>query len=392
MKQTGFFNRTRLFHWHSWLGLVTGLFLVLIGFSGAIAVFKHEIDWLVTPALRVAPHGTEAPVDAVMESLRRHYPGGDVRSFGFREGPRSAHTAFVRDSSGRTYQVHVDPYTAEVRGQRATGGYTWSLQNFIRQFHVRLLMGFWGRVFVGAFGVTLFLSCVFGLIIYRNWLRFLFTLRWNRGWRLMSSDLHKAIGLWSLLFNLLIAASGAVLGLENLYGKIRYDWLDQPRENLFSRTLDAPLASGDSVLSTTRAMEIAQARFPDMKPTSVYFPSRPDRMLIVTGDVSGALVAKGSTRVGLHPHTGVVLVDKHARKVSFGDRLYNMLDPLHFGYFGGLAVKVIWFLLGLTPGSLALSGFWIWFLRLRQRSRTRTARALKTSPAATNSQTPHTRS
>mgnify|MGYP006178762645 CR=1 FL=1 len=28
-------------------------------------------------------------------------------------------------------------------------GYTWNVVYFIRQLHVRLLMGFWGRVFVG---------------------------------------------------------------------------------------------------------------------------------------------------------------------------------------------------------------------------------------------------
>ncbi len=34
-------------------------------------------------------------------------------------------------------------------------------------------------------------------------------------------DLHKAVGLWTLAFNLLFGVTGAVLGLENLYYRMR---------------------------------------------------------------------------------------------------------------------------------------------------------------------------
>ena len=51
------------------------------------------------------------------------------------------------------------------------------------------------------------------------------------------------------------------------------------------------------------------------------------------------------------------------RTLGFWSRLYWMQDPLHFGYFGGLPVKILWFILGLTPGALALTGTWMWWRR-----------------------------
>ncbi|PIF00071.1 MAG: hypothetical protein CR994_07710 [Maribacter sp.] len=39
--------------------------------------------------------------------------------------------------------------------------------------------------------------------------------------------------------------------------------------------------------------------------------------------------------------------------------LNDIADPLHFGSWGGLATKVIWFIGGLGISSLVLSGIWM---------------------------------
>jgi uncharacterized iron-regulated membrane protein len=367
-------NRSALFAWHSWLGLLTGVFIILIGFSGSVAVFKHEIDWLVTPSLRVNS-GVPAPIDSVYASLRAGFPGGNIRSLSMPEGPRSAHEAYARDSAGRNFQAHVHPATAAITGMRPTGGYTWSLQNFIRQVHVRLLMGFWGRVFVGIFGVTLFLACLTGLYAYRNWMRALFRVRWSLGWRILVSDLHKSVGLAALIFNLLIAATGAVLGLENLYRKTVHDWMGIPREKSPGISQSDLRVRGDSaaMLPPSRLLEIAATRFPDMRPVSISFPSGPGKPAVVHGNHPGALIADGRSNMALDPYTGSILAAVDSRRESWTSRLYDAFDPLHFGYFargyGELseyAVKALWCLLGLTPGLLSISGFWLWYSRTRK--------------------------
>jgi uncharacterized iron-regulated membrane protein len=37
-----------------------------------------------------------------------------------------------------------------------------------------------------------------------------------------------------------------------------------------------------------------------------------------------------------------------------------MSGPLHFGNWGGMVVKVLYFLFGLTPALLSITGFVIW--------------------------------
>ena len=350
-----------VYRWHQWLGLGAGVFLVIIGFSGSIAVFKEEIDWLVTPALRVpvaAPAAAEP--DALLASLHAAYPGAALTAIQFSSRAGYAHRAYLKPADGGSLEAFLDPATGAVRGERALGaGYTTTLQNFIRQFHVRLLLGAWGRVFVGVFGIVLVLSCVTGLWIYRGWLKDLFRLRWRgASARTRWSDMHKVVGLWSLVFNLMIGATGAVLGLENLTGNIRLHWLGQPPEPAMPRAT----ATGPS-LSAGELVARARVAFPDLRVQALIFPQKPGQPFVVRGNTAARLVARNMNYVALDPADGAVLALADGRAARGWERLYLTFDPLHFGYFGGYWTKIPWFILGLSPGVLALSGFWLWWRR-----------------------------
>lgn len=362
------------FRWHLWLGLITGIFLFLIGVSGAIAVFIEEIDWLVTPALRAdaAPDQPRASADAVLASVRAAYPVDRITALNLSGRPAFAHLAKVQSKSRGNLDVFIDPATARINGDRVTSAaYTSTLRNFIRQFHVRLLMGLWGRVLVGVFGVTLVLSCVTGLWVYRGWLKNLFRLRWRAaGPRTRWSDLHKLVGVWSLVFNIIIGATGAVLGIENLVGQVRRHWLE-PRDTapVERKPATRPETPAGAPLGLDALIARAREGFPDLAVRTVLFPGNATAPVILRGDVPSALVMQSHVRranfISLDPYTGAVRQRVDGREAKGWDRVYSTFDPLHFGYFGGMTTKVLWFILGLAPGVLALTGFWLWWRRRR---------------------------
>lgn len=369
-----------VFRWHLWLGLFSALFMFLVGMTGAVAVFMEEIDWLVTPALRAkspadAPRATP---DAIVAAVQKAYPDARITSLGISARPAFCHVATVTAKPRGSMQVFIDPGTAEITGaRRNSGGYTSTVRNFIRQSHVRLLMGLWGRVFVGVMGVTLVLSCLTGLWIYRGWIKKMFRLHLTGGWRKRPAwaELHKFIGVWSLLFNLVIGATGAVLGLENLANQINSHWL-KPDAATAAKLAAAksavakPSFAVGEPLSISQLLARAQQEFPDLAVRTIDLPARSNAPATLRGDVPSVLMMQSHVRrassLALDPVSGAVITRIDGRDATGWKRLYFTFDPLHFGYFGGMVTKVIWFILGLTPGVLALTGSVMWW---RRRSR-----------------------
>jgi uncharacterized iron-regulated membrane protein len=349
-------TRAAFFRFHSWLGIVSGVFMLVIAWSGALVVFNDEIEWLLNPAVRADPALGVRPLDA------RH---PDRRfAIHFQIGPHWAHTAYVYEGRRQRF-LQIDPATAEIRRDDVMEGYTFNVAYFLRQLHIRLLMGYWGRVFVGVFGVTLVLSVLSSLWIYREWLQSLVRVRRGHGRRILYMDVHKAIGLWALAFNLVFGVTGAVLGLENLYYRI---WPAAPRPPATFRVapvLAAPLTPG-------QALARVEARDPRFRPTSIEVP--PEGPIVVRGDHPSVFIAEGASEYAVQRTTGVVALVVDARRAPRPEYLYNLLDPLHFGYFGerfglvaGYAVEVLWVVVGLAPGVLAITGGVMWLERQRRR-------------------------
>lgn len=364
-----------MFAFHAWTGLITGICMVVVGFSGAIVVFKNEIEWLVTSAARATPSAEQVPMDEIVANLAYTYPEYKLSTLYPQPGPRWAHSAYIVDANGARFHVFIDPQSGEVRKKYLAKGYTQSVSYFLRQFHVRLLMGSWGRVFVGVFGMTLFLSAVTGLYIYRNWIKSLFQLRRDVARRIFHSDLHKVVGFWSLIFILIVAFTGAVLGLENLYHRARNEWHPKatPKPTIVSEDKLASYGIKPQPLPVSQLLEASAHHFPNMEPLAVSFPTKPEQPVVVYGDHRHALIANGKSRVYLDPYSGEVLKADDARKASTASKIYNTFDPLHFGYWGNAfgiefeyAIKTVWFILGMTPGTLAITGAVMWFIR-RQR-------------------------
>ena len=217
-------TRAAFFRLHSWLGIVTGACMLAIAWSGVARRLQRRD--------RVAAESGRARRPRPGRASARRGGGSDSRPPSrspVRGAPADRATLGpygVRLRGPHQRFLQIDPATAVIRRDDLIDGYTFNVAYFLRQLHVRLLMGFWGRVFVGVFGVTLVLSIVTSLWIYREWLRSLVRVRRADGRRIFHMDVHKAVGLWTLAFNLMFGVTGAVLGLENLYYRI---WPAAPR-------------------------------------------------------------------------------------------------------------------------------------------------------------------
>lgn len=356
----------RLFAWHKWTGLIGGVFVLFLIFTGTIAVFKNEIDWFVTPAKRVAPTGEVRSLDEMLANVKSEFPGKRIASFSFAEDAKTAFV-FQAESKGEDERltVFVNPYTAEITGTRS--GET--LANVIRQTHVRFYyFGANGRIVVGAFGLLMFASALTGIFIYAPFMKGVFA-RKLKFWQIRqdnlkvkNSDWHKLIGIVTLVFNLILGLSGAVLGLENLapFHKPTQALL-HPRP-LGEKEL-APPATLENQISLDAVLQNARSSMPGFEPKSVNFPKAGKSHFVVYGNVKGRFERENASFVALDTASGAILQTHNAAQVPKVTWLYNLNEPLHFGDFTGVWMKWLYFAFGLAASALTFTGLWLWLLK-----------------------------
>jgi uncharacterized iron-regulated membrane protein len=359
----------RLFAWHKWTGIVGGVFVLFLIFTGTIAVFKNEIDWLVTPAKRVAPTGEIRSPDEMLLSVKERFPDKRIANFAFAD---DAETAVTFHLEGKTdderLTVFVNPYTAEITGARS--GET--LANVIRQTHVRFYyFGANGRIAVGVFGLLMFVSALTGIFIYAPFMKGVFA-RKMRFWQIRqdnlkvkNSDWHKLLGLVTLVFNLILGLTGAVLGLENLAP------FHKPTQALIHpRPLNekelAPPATLENQIAVESVLESARRAMPDFEPRAIHFPKAGKSHFVVYGNINGRFERENASFVVLETATGAILQTHSAARVGKITWLYNLNEPLHFGNFTGMWMKWLYFAFGAAATALTFTGMWLWVLKRRR--------------------------
>lgn len=370
------FNKL-VFAVHGWLGLSLGLPLFVICFSGTIAVVSHEIDWLINPAIRAA--GPASPVDwqAGYESVRAAYPGRPIRSAWAPVGEGFALEFWVGSPNGN-FRVYVEPTTGEILG---TG--TWfNTQRFFRDFHRRFFWGSaWGITLVSAFAIPLLISVITGLIFYKRWWAKLLTLRFHKGLRVFAADSHRLTGAWSFVFALIIAVTGLWYLVEKPSLRSVREHVNRP--DRIGREEISALGSVATPLPLSELIGRAQSASPDFEVKAISFPARAGQPIHFDGQAAAWLVRDRANRILLDPFSGRVLGLNRGEEAHPVIRWSDTADLLHFGTFGGLAVKLVWFAFGLFLSILMPTGVFLFAKRAEQqvagmlKKRARSARAEK---------------
>src|SRR5215218_2990735 len=134
-----------LYRTHAWVGLISGLFLIVICVTGSVAVFRPEIeravDWGGYDFNVVADGRAAIGIEKAIATAEAKYPGGraTVARKPARGGSWHSHgdtySVVIDQAKGPNLDVLVDPYRNAVVASAAPNR-GWG--NFLRQLHVRL--------------------------------------------------------------------------------------------------------------------------------------------------------------------------------------------------------------------------------------------------------------
>ncbi len=352
-------NTKLLYSIHAWTGIVTGVLLFVVCFSGAIVVFKHEIDLWANPIARAAP-GVDAPVgfDTVLSGVGQYDPQLKVGSIAVPTAQMPAYAITAEDVAGKRIKLLARADTGAVLGPVDS-----ELGQFIRSLHVFLFFG--PRWIVGFLGVVMLVLIVTGILIHQKIVKDLFSQRWRGSVRLMLSDAHKVIGIWTLLFHILIAFTGAWLGLLPVFaGAVKH--LSSPPGSSSKKLVAGEQTPVPAVMQSVDALyHKAKMDLPDVSIARVQLRRLGEARAEAgfSGPARDLLGAYGSVQYSLE--SGELIKRDRPSDMKPLARFTGLMEPLHFGDFGGLALKWLYFILGLMPALLSITGTWLWLDRQR---------------------------
>ena len=343
------------FELHSWLGLKLSIFMSFVLLTGTLAVFSSEMDWATHASLRVDPRPDSERVSwgQMYAAAREAYPDWTIGNLTEPVDPWFAAQAFGKTPDGRTRLIDIDPYTGTVRGDR----HWLSFHRFLRNSHRHLMLPVrYGVPLVSALSLVLIGSMITGLLVYRKFWRGFF--QWPRrgNSRRLNGDLHRLCGVWTLWFIPVIALTGLFYLAESM------GWRAPPF---------APIAPASAQPAILEAAEIdalaAQARrvLPGLRIARLLAPTSAGDPLVFQGYTDGTwLVRPRASFVAFDPADGRVLGSHRARDAGLHQRISEMADPLHFGYFGGLPTKFVWFVFGAALTVVSMTGVLVYGKRV----------------------------
>jgi uncharacterized iron-regulated membrane protein len=351
---------------HRWTSLICTLFLLMLCVTGLPLIFDKEIDDLIGDGLSVPPlpAGTPAAsLDQVVAAAQQRYPHEFVQFFVWdQDRPELIKLAMAPVLNAQREELHrlvIDARTAQVLDE-PTAKRTFT--GMLLELHAEMFMGVGGGLFLGAMGLLLAAAIVSGIVLYAPFMRRLAfgTVRKDRSARTRWLDLHNLLGIVTVAWALVVGTTGLI----NTLAKPLFDiWRAQELPRLLApyrdKTIPAQLGSAEA------AVAVARRALPDMKVTSVIFPTSrfgsPRHYLIWTRGKS-AVASRLFTPVLVDAETGELV---SARDLPWYLRVLEVSRPLHFGDYGGLPLKVIWALLDLLTIAVLGSGLYLWLVRSR---------------------------
>lgn len=356
---------------HRWSGLLGALVFVVVGLSGAVLVFHEDLDAALFPELfDVSPGAGEPSFQRAVETAQRAFP--DARLRGVVVPPpdeaRTLKVQFIPRTGGPTLIALVDPFTGELRGTRIWGRETRFLEDpvsWIYQLHYQLTAGRIGQVVTVVASMLLMLSVLTGAFVYRKQLPRALTLRTPfraKGTAVLFSSLHRLVGTWVIVLNLVLAVSG----LWILRGTFTKAFWTGPE----GRPVPSAVAPS-SPRSFDEALEVARRTVPGFAPSWIDLragATEGSSRFVVLGKhrESASIYGRHASTIVIDGRTLEALDVTHPSEMSLGGKLNALAFPIHQGHWGGLLVRLIWVFAGLGLPLLSVTGTMMWWLRTRR--------------------------
>lgn len=362
---------------HLWLGVGSGIILLIICLSGTILTFEEEIKSVFAEEITVSPTETKLPIEQLAQKLISE---GEVMRVSISPEPTKPYEFSVKtnknDRRGTTF--FVDQYKGEYAKKPENPLDGFFMANF--KLHRWLLLDISiGRPIVGISTIIFLILSISGIVLWFpkkklsklkwNHLKPGFKIAWRGKWKRINHDLHVTLGFYTAIFLVIMSVTGlfwsfqwyrdagsAVLGTEVFGGrgggpkiesKIDLDKRSVDFTDILNITERELPFEGTTVLQIPAdEKEIFNIRkYHDQD----FFKTAVDELKI---DRDGSIIAKE------------IFSDK-----PLNEQIASSIKSLHMGTIFGWFSKTIYFISCLIATSLPITGVIIWLKKLKDKKK-----------------------
>lgn len=353
---------------HLWLGLISGIVVVIVSLTAAILVFEKEIKEVVESyqIIETPEEGKFLPPSVLSDLVKDEYGFPSVYSVLYRGPNKSAEVPYYADRTN--YQVaYINPYTGEVLHNRYLNDDFW---RFMLEGHYQ----FWlprniGKPVVAYSTLIFVITLLTGLVLWwpKRWTKSTkdasFKIKWNAKFKRLNYDLHNVFGFYTLLVALIFGLTGMVYGMK-WFSDFAYWSASGGQTNERSRMVsDTLLTANSSKKDQDVLFQNLIDQGVDLKKNSINIKYPRGTNDIWSISVNPSFVSRWQAQT-IHYEQRSLKILKEEPKLSDangGEQLMRVNYDLHVGSIGGIWTKIIAFFVCITCTSLPITGFIIWW-------------------------------
>ncbi len=359
---------------HLWLGLGSGLVVLLLGITGCILAFEIEIRNLTETFRKVkvedkpylAPSALKAIAEKNLSSKKAlgiEYPGKG----------KAAVAAYYDETH---YELlFMNPYSGEVTKRKNMN------KDFFRfildgHFYVWLPPNI-GQPIVASATLVFLVMMIAGLILWwpknKAARKQRFSIKWTAKWRRKNYDLHSVLGFYMTWIAIFIAITGLVFGFQ-WFAKSLY-WITSGGEAMVEH--QHPVSDTTKTAAfTNMADHLWQEHNKGIKENEslgIYFANlSTDPVEIAVNHRPGTYYNSDYYHYDQFTGKELPATGSYAGKfkdAAIADKIVRMNYDIHVGAVLGLPGKILAFFASLIAASLPVTGFMIWWGRKKKKKR-----------------------
>ncbi len=376
-------NYNVFFNTHTVSGIVISVTLYIIFFAGAFALFKDEIQLWEEGNTISYTERQDINFDGILSKLNKtHKLSGRDLQINFKEkadkitvfiGASKDSLASEKEKESKFFYVDINSAETETYTEQ------YSLGEFLYRLHFFQQIPFIGIYLAGFVSFFFLFAIVTGVIVHwkkiiPNFFNFNPKIALKRVW----TDAHTVLGIIGLPFQFIFAVTGAYFCLsilvllpanflyegnqtklmEDLRPTLKsYEWTGKSNEKIPSFNFFAKQTT-----DKWHNFHLTHGVIKNYGGTNMKY--------IIQGELNNKERFIGTGYLTFNPYTGTVESLKKPTKLSYIEDSQFVFGRLHFANFGGVIMRVVYFILALITCFVIITGVLIWIEARNKKSMT----------------------